>query len=162
MVNYQVTVLSDRMLSNGLAILGANYTYYYIHTVCVQVAITQLRLYICTGKTFFYCLSIQWVATFHKPVQLFFVLVYIMCCTVIMHFQNWNNSQVTMLKWATIGPPPHSNEWVQLLLLFLLLLPLRVHASMRARMRGEVRSMVWHINIRQYLLKDALLSFTWA
>ena len=98
MVNYQVTVLLDRLLSNGLAILGANYTYYYIHTVCVQVAITQIRLYICTGKTFFYCLSIQWVATFHKPVQLFFVLVYIMCCTVIMHIQNWNNSPVTMLK----------------------------------------------------------------
>ena len=98
MVNYQVTVLLDRMLSNGLAILGANYTYYYIHTVCVQVAITQLRVYICTGKTFFYCLSIQWVATFHKPVQFFIVLVYIMCCTVIMHIQNWNNSPVTMLK----------------------------------------------------------------
>ena len=65
---------------------------------CVQVAITQIRLYICTGKTFFYCLSIQWVVTFHKPVQLFFVLVYIMCCTVIMHIQNWNNSPVTMLK----------------------------------------------------------------
>ena len=52
MVNYQVTVLLDRLLSNGLAILGANYTYYYIQTVCVQVAITQIRLYICTGKTF--------------------------------------------------------------------------------------------------------------
>ena len=85
-----------------------------------------------------------------------------MCCTVIMHIQNWNNSPVTMLKWATIGPPLHSNEWMQLLLLFLLLLPLRVHASMRARMRGEVRSMVWHINTRQYLRKDALLAFTWA
>ena len=43
MVNYQVTVFLDRLLSNGLAILGANYTYYYIHTVCVQVAITQIR-----------------------------------------------------------------------------------------------------------------------
>ena len=53
MVNYQVTVLLDRLLSNGLAILGANQTYFYIHTVCVQVAITQIRLYICTGKTFF-------------------------------------------------------------------------------------------------------------
>ena len=49
---------------------------------------------------------------------------------------------LTMLKWATIGPPLHSNEWVQLLLLFLLLLPLCVHACMWARMRGEVRSMV--------------------
>ena len=51
MVNYQVTVLLDKLLSNGLAILSANH--YYIHTVCVQVAITQIRLYICTGKSFF-------------------------------------------------------------------------------------------------------------
>ena len=49
MVNYQVTVLLDRLLSNGLAVLGANYN--YIHTACVQVAITQIRLYICTGKS---------------------------------------------------------------------------------------------------------------
>ena len=57
MVNYQVAVLLDRLLSNGLAILSAND--YSIHMVCVQVAITQIRLYICTGKSFFYCLSIQ-------------------------------------------------------------------------------------------------------
>ena len=37
-----------------------------------------------------------------------------------------------MLKLATIWPPLHSNEWVQLLLLSLLLLPLRVHACMHA------------------------------
>ena len=36
-VNYQVTVLLDRLLANGLAILSTNY--YYIHTVFVQVAI---------------------------------------------------------------------------------------------------------------------------
>ena len=83
-------------------------------------------------QNIFYCLSIQWVATFHKLVQLFFFVVYIMWCTVIMHIQNWNDSPVTMLKWATIGPPLHSNEWVQLLLLSLLLLPLRVHACMHA------------------------------
>ena len=71
-VNYQVTVLLYRLLSNGLAILSTNY--YYIHTVFVQVTITQIRLYICTGKSFFYCLSIQWVATFHKLVQLYFAL----------------------------------------------------------------------------------------
>ena len=57
MVIYQVTVLLDRLLINGLAILSANY--YYIHTVCVQGAITQIRLYICTGKSIFYSLSIQ-------------------------------------------------------------------------------------------------------
>ena len=51
MVNYQVTVLLDRLLSNGLAILSANY--YYIPMVCVQVAITQIRLYIFTGKSNF-------------------------------------------------------------------------------------------------------------
>ena len=55
-----------------LAILSANY--YFIHTVCVQGAITQIRLYICTDKSIIYCLSTQWVATFHKLVQLFFVL----------------------------------------------------------------------------------------
>ena len=71
-VNYQVTMLLDRLLSNGLAILSTNY--YYIHTVFVQVTITQIRLYICTGKSFFYCLSNQWVTTFHKLVQLFFAL----------------------------------------------------------------------------------------
>ena len=49
MVNYQVTVLLDKLVSNGLAILSENY--YYNHTVCVQVAITQIRLYICTGKS---------------------------------------------------------------------------------------------------------------
>ena len=59
MVNYQDTVLLDRLLSNGLAILSANY--YYIHTmcVCVQVAIIQIIRYICTGKSTFCCLSIQ-------------------------------------------------------------------------------------------------------
>ena len=51
MVNYQVTVLLDRLLSIGLAILGANY--YYVHKVCVQVAITQIKLYICKGESFF-------------------------------------------------------------------------------------------------------------
>ena len=51
MVNYQVTVLLDRLLSNGLAILSANY--YYVHTVCVQVAITQTKLYVCKGESFF-------------------------------------------------------------------------------------------------------------
>ena len=57
MVNYQVTVILDRLLSIGLAILGANY--YHVHKVCVQVAITQVKLYICKGESFFYCLSIQ-------------------------------------------------------------------------------------------------------
>ena len=33
MVNYQVTVPLDKLLSNDLAILSANY--YYIHMVCV-------------------------------------------------------------------------------------------------------------------------------
>ena len=40
-----------------LAILSANY--YFIHTVCVQGAMTQIRLYICTDKSIIYCLSIQ-------------------------------------------------------------------------------------------------------
>ena len=31
-----------------------------------------------------------------------------------MHIQNWNDSPVIILKWATIEPPLHSNEWVQL------------------------------------------------
>ena len=50
-VNYQVTVLLDMLLSNVLAILSTNY--FYIHTVFVQVAITQIRLYMCTGKSMF-------------------------------------------------------------------------------------------------------------
>ena len=40
-----------------LAILSANY--YFIHTVSVQGAMTQIRLYICTDKSIIYCLSIQ-------------------------------------------------------------------------------------------------------
>ena len=39
MVNYQDTVLLDRLLSNGLAILSANY--YYIHTMCVCVCASR-------------------------------------------------------------------------------------------------------------------------
>ena len=144
MVNYQVTVLLDRLLSNGLAILGANY--YYVHTVCVQVTITQIKLYICKGKSFFTVYLFNEWQLFTSWFNSFSFLVYKMWCTVIMHIQNWNDSPVTMLKWATIGPPLHFNEWAQLLLVFLLLLPLRVHARMWARMRGEVRSMVWHIN----------------
>ena len=89
MVNYQVTVLLDRLLSNGLAILGANYTYYYIQTVCVQVAITQIRLYICTGKTFYFTVYLfnewQLLTSWFRCVSF---LVYIMWCTVIMHIQN--------------------------------------------------------------------------
>ena len=91
-------------------------------------------------------------------------LVYIMWCTVLMHIQNWNDSPITMLRWATIGPPLHSNEWVQLLLM----LCCCCHwARMRACGcacvcvgKGEVRSMVWHINTRQYLQKYVLPAFT--
>ena len=99
----------------------------------MQVAITQIRLYICTGKTFFTVYLFNEWQLFTSWFNCFFsFLVYIMWCTVMMHIQNWNDSPVTMLKWATIGPPLHSNEWVQLLLLSLLLLPLRVHACMHA------------------------------
>ena len=102
----------------------------------MQVAITQIRLYICTGKSIVFTvylfnewqLFISWFNCFSR-------LVYIMWCAAIMYNQNWNDSPVTILKWATIEPPLHSNEWVQLLLMFLLLLPLRVHACMRACMR---------------------------
>ena len=71
MANYQVTVLLDRLLSSGLAILGKNYN--DIHTACVQVAITQIRLYICTGKSILSLFIYSIRATFHKLVQLFFV-----------------------------------------------------------------------------------------
>ena len=134
MVNYQVTVLLDRLLSNGLAILGANYTYYYIHTVCVQVAITQIRLYICTGKTFFTVYLFNEWQLFTSWFNCFSFLVYIIWCTVIMHIQNGNDSPVTMLKWATIGPPLHSNEWVQLLLFVVAVIARTcMHAGAHAR-----------------------------
>ena len=57
-----------------------------------------------------------------------------------------------MLKWAAVEPPLHSNEWVQLLLMFLLLLPLHVHAGAHASVLRKVKSGAWcdkliHVNI---------------
>ena len=86
MVNYQVTVLLDRLLSNGLAILGANY--YYVHTVCVQVTITQIKLYICKGESFFTVYLFNEWQLFRSWFISFSFLVYKMWCTVIMHIQN--------------------------------------------------------------------------
>ena len=86
MVNYQVTVLLDRLLSNGLAILGANY--YYVHTVCVQVTITQIKLYICKGESFFTVYLFNDWQLFTSWFNRFSFLVYKMWCTVIMHIQN--------------------------------------------------------------------------
>ena len=86
MVNYQVTVLLDRLLSNGLAILGANY--YYVHTVCVQVTITQIKLYICKGESFFTVYLFNEWQLFTSWFISFSFLVYKMWCTVIMHIQN--------------------------------------------------------------------------
>ena len=85
-VNYQVTVLLDRLLSNGLAILGANY--YYVHTVCVQVTITQIKLYICKGESFFTVYLFNEWQLFTSWFISFSFLVYKMWCTVIMHIQN--------------------------------------------------------------------------
>ena len=82
MVSYQVTVLLDRLLSNGLAILSKNY--YYIHTVCVQVAITQIRLYICTGKSNFLLFIYSMSGNFSSAGAIVFRLK----CTAIMHIQN--------------------------------------------------------------------------
>ena len=86
MVNYQVTVLLDRLLSNGLAILGANY--YYVHSVCVQVTITQIKLYICKGESFFTVYLFNEWQLFTSWFISFSFLVYKMWCTVIMHIQN--------------------------------------------------------------------------
>ena len=86
MVNYQVTVLLDRLLSNGLAILGANY--YYVYTVCVQVTITPIKLYICKGESFFTVYLFNEWQLFTSWFISFSFLVYKMWCTVIMHIQN--------------------------------------------------------------------------
>ena len=112
MVNYQVTVLLDRLLSNGLAILCA--VYYYIHMVCVQVAITQRRLYICTGKSKFLLFIFSMSGNFSgSSVFRFSVYNAVYCNTA---HPKLKDSTVTMLKWAFIEPPLHSNEWVQLFL----------------------------------------------
>ena len=71
MVNYQVTVLMERLLSNGLAILGANY--YYVHTVCVQVAKAQIKLYICKGESFFLLFIYSMSGNFSQPGLIDFV-----------------------------------------------------------------------------------------